>query len=417
MSPRSARDVIPFPSGLRAKAPRDRWDLDSAPHGHIGRTVAGLHWAVVTAALPAAAAGLVVFGAGAMWIPASAILTAVIAQWAFNCLTLRQESIRDGHTVMIGLLLALTLPPTIRWYVPVVGAVLAVVIGKGVLGGFGNYLWHPALIGRIGVQILFRDALTPDRWCVLARGHLLGGHLNRAIQTASLPGVDQPGAPAALYTGWAQSAPLAGYEAWSMPRPVQQLGWLSQGRHELFEDGIHPMLALLRDHLPPWQDTLLGLTGGGLGEVCAIGLLLGALYLIYRGHTRWFLPVSILASAALAAMVLPVRIGPLGADGLPKPVWMPGFQWAEGIPVGLIYVLYQLTSGELMLGAVLFATDLVASPLTRRGQVIFGAGIGLLTIALRLYGLVPGACYWAILAMNTLVPLIDRQTQRRVYGT
>ncbi len=176
-------------------------------------------------------------------------------------------------------------------------------------------------------------------------------------------------------------------------------------------------MTLIRDHLPPWEDALVGVTGGGLGETSAIALIIGGLYLMYRKYARWHLLLSVLVSAALAAAILPIRIGPIGSDGLAAPAWFPGLEFDRGIPVGLIYVLYHLACGELMIGAFLFATDVVASPLTARGQIVFGVGIGVLTVLFRLYGLMPCACYWAILVMNTFVPIIDRRTKRRVYGT
>jgi hypothetical protein len=135
--------------------------------------------------------------------------------------------------------------------------------------------------------------------------------------------------------------------------------------------------------------------------------------LAWRGHARFSCIGAGVAAAAVTAFALPI---PAGASPAPL-IWMPGRIMDESQPVGLVYVLYQLTSVELMFVLLLLAADSVSSPLTSRGQRWFGAGIGTLTIAFRQYGLAETAGFWALLAMNTLVPVIDRLTRRRAYGT
>jgi electron transport complex protein RnfD len=305
----------------------------------------------------------------------------------------------------MGLLVGLTLPVgrfdgsgfyPLSWVVPLSAGMVAIVVGKGLMGGMGNYLWHPALVGRAAAELLYAEQMRPVLWVLLGRDHLFTS-VPRPVETDG-------------YIGWGISHLPDGANAWALIRPVEWLRRVGEGGLAVSDENA--LTVLIRDHLPPLKDALLGRVPGGIGETCVIALVVGGLYLIYRGYVHWFLPISLLAGAAAAAAVLPIRIGPEATFR-----WLPGLVTDGGLTVGAIYVLYHLTSGELMLGAFFFATDMVSSPRTARGQVMFGAGIGVLTIALRLYGPIPGSCYWAILIMNTLVGLIDRRTKRRVMGT
>ena len=154
---------------------------------------------------------------------------------------------------------------------------------------------------------------------------------------------------------------------------------------------------------------MLGTVAGNIGETCTLAILLVGLYLIYRGYLRWQLPVTVLAAAALAAAILPVEL-----SGHYR--WFPALEIEQGRAVGLAYVLYHLTAGQLMLGAFLLAGDVIASPVRVLGQLIFAAGVGVLTIFMRPYGVLEGACSWSILIMNALVGPIDRRTKPTVPG-
>jgi electron transport complex protein RnfD len=152
--------------------------------------------------------------------------------------------------------------------------------------------------------------------------------------------------------------------------------------------------------------------GGGVGETCFVAVLAGGLVLIGSRRSRWQLPVAALGTVALLAAVWPVRV-----DAGQAPTWFPILALREGFPVGAALVLFQLTGGSLAVACLLIAPDPTSTPLTGRGHLLFGAGLGALTFVARVSGLSPGSAYWAVLAMNTLVPLIDRVTRRQVFGT
>lgn len=393
----------------------DRWTAgDSCPslpppfrcggdsHRHILQS-----WILAAAVM--AACGTVLFGLAALVVVGVAVASAVAAEIALSVIFTRPVIGGLSHAALTGLLLGLMLPATVPWFVPLFGSLVAIVLAKGLFGGLGHYLWQPAVVGRVVVQFLFKGHLalggvmaqTP----VLAPGHLLIGDLSQA-RPVSL----------ATYHGWLASEQPDDAPAWLMERPVQTLRRFGEGEIPLDRSLMYrePLQfePLLRDSLPPWPDTIFGMVPGGIGETCTIGLIVVGLYLIYRGYLRWQLPAAILASAALAAAVLPVETAG-GSDGYR---WLPVLAIEQDRAVGLAYVLHHLTAGQLMLGAFLLSGDMIASPLRARGQVVFGAGIGLITIFMRLYGHLEGECYWAILMMNWLVPAIDQRMRRPVLG-
>jgi electron transport complex protein RnfD len=385
------------------------WHLPSAataraaPHRLSDSSIDDILRAWIFAAGICAICGLTFFGFAALRVILVAVSTAMACDALWSTVGRKRSIGGLTHSALTGLLLALTLPAPAAWYVPAVGAAVAVILAKGLFVGEGRYLWQPALVGRVVVQFLFASSFAmsgPDaRWPVLAPGHLLVGRLSNAAP------VD-----VATYGGWGGSASPAEQDAWLMPVPAASIRAFSEGR--LPADGNLDFEPLIRDHLPPWRDTVLGLVPGGIGETCTLAIIVAGLYLIYRGYLRWQLPVTMLAAAAVAAVIFPIESS-RPAEGY---LWFPGLAVEEGRAVGLAYVLYNLTSGQLMLGAFLLAGDMISTPLRVRGQVAFAIGAGVLTIFMRLYGVLEGECYWAILGMNTIVPLIDRRTRREVIG-
>jgi electron transport complex protein RnfC len=375
-SVRTAHPTV-LPRLLRAEPP---------PYWHGFETTASATWTWVAAASLPAIAGVMLFGTGALSVLAVSIATALLAEKVLSVIISRPASDStvsgraEAQALLTGLLVALTLPSNalaVGWYVPVTAALIATLIGQTLLGGHGNHLWHPAAMARVTVELLFGARFA----------QVLAAH-----QPAGETGVP--------FTS------------------VNALVALAMGDPRFVEAGRSPITVAIRDYLPQWGLTLFG--SGGIGPTGAtitgpsmpigghiVMLIVAALILGWRGHVRGWCVVSALTAAAF---VLPIEHGG-------RLMWFPGRVFDEGLPVGLAYVLHHLTADGLMLVILLLASDSVTSPLTSRGQRWFGAGVGALAIALRLYGLAVTGGYWALLAMNTLVPLIDRRTKRRVYGT
>ncbi len=380
------------------------WSSRPAPHRRGGDRHQDIIRAWTLAATCVAACGLVLFGPNTLMIVFVAVTTAIATESVLGILAQRPIIGGISHAGLIGLLLALTLPVTVEWYVPMFGSLVAVLLGKGLFGGFGHYIWQPALVGRVFVGFLFAGqfALGGDvpQSRVLSPGNLVVGDIDQArpINTAT-------------YRGWFLQKEPAAVEAWQMARPVETLRQFADGKILVNSDPAYE--TLLRDWLPPWQDTVLGLVPGGLGETCSLALIIVGLYLIYRGYLRWQLPVAMIAAATIAASILPIELPTSLGGGYD---WFPILEDESGRADGVAYVLYNLTSGQLLLGAFLLAGDMMATPMRARGQVIFAAGVGFLTIFMRLYGVLEGECYWSILIMNSLVGVIDSRTKRPVLG-
>lgn len=387
---RSNSTSLPEPGSLRYRSP---------PHWHGLPGVRDITWLFLAAALMALIGGTILFGWSGARVLGASVTATLLVEAGFNTAARRPGRWVSGQGLLIGALMACTLPPQVAWEIPALGGAMAVAISR-LLGGLGNQLWHPVVIGRLGVQILFHDELTPATWPVLASGRLLVGTVDRA----------RPLPPAC---DWGTHTAPNGVDAWSVVRTVDALPSPLPA-----EDGADPgeaLAALIRDVLPPWQDTLTGVAGGAMGEACALALIAGGMLLLWRGILRWPMLLSCVATALLAAAILPVR---LQADaGAPTFSWLPVTAMHEGLPVGAVYLLYHLTAGEFLLVLLLLAPAPDTSPLTRRGHLWFGASIGLTTMALRILLMLPAAGYWALLLANTLVPLINRLTRRRVSGT
>jgi len=345
-------------------------------------------------------AGVVLFGWHALRVLAISVAAALLVESTFDLLTRRSRSWSESHALLVGVLFACTLPPTVRWHVPVLGAVLAVLLGHALLGGVGNCLWHPAAMARVVVQIFLHNDLTPARWPVLAPGRLIWGNLTDARLLPPL-------------RNWGSFPVPDGVQALAAVRPVDHL------RSPLpAEAGATPaeaIASLLRETLPPWPDTLTGVAGGAIGEACAIAVIAAGLLLMWRGFLHHRMVIVAMVTAAVFAALLPVRIQL--ASGPATTYWLPGTAVWQGLPVGLGYVCYHLTAGEFLLVLLLLAPDPSSSPLTSRGHALFGMVIGVVTMLLRIVVGIPAAGYWALLIANTLVPFINRATRRRVFGT
>jgi electron transport complex protein RnfD len=270
-------------------------------------------------------------------------------------------SLSDGSAALTGLILALTLPPGLSIGITAVGAVVAIVVAKAVFGGLGQNPFNPAMTGRVFLLIAFPGPLT--RWIVpRGTGESLLGHAVTAYDAAGKV-VDLNSQTVDVITA------------------ATPLGLLS-------EKGAGAVSALAND-----PDLFIGSINGSLGETSVLFLLLGGLFLLWRKIITWHIPVSCIAAVALFA-------------GLSQAVDSSKY---AGIP-------FHLCTGGVILGAFFMATDYVTSPMYPLGKLIFGAGIGILTMVIRLWAGYPEGVSFAVLLMNATVPLIDRYTRPKKFG-
>jgi electron transport complex protein RnfD len=375
------------------------------PHLRGKDSTARIMWSVVACLVPVVLASGWFFGIRAYLHVGLAVSTAVLVEALIQRLRKVPVTVADGSAVVTGILVAFCLPAQAGWYVPMVASFIAIAIAKQCFGGLGCNIWNPALIGRAFVQVAYPTDLNPSLYPVLTSGHAtanvgtMGNALPAGVQAVT------SASPLAQMKAAAQAAQAAGADAQAaLAQAIQNA-----------QDQIH---ANLTGGLPNLGDMLLGNRGGNIGETCALLLILGAVYLIAKGWVRWQIPVAYLGTFIIGALALPIHIVAQATQGttiaasqdqyLWVASWMPDLAWK--------YVAYHLLSGGLILGSLYMATDMVTSPLTNRGMLIFGAGCGVLTILIRLYGGYPEAVCYSILLMNTDVALIDRYTQPRIFG-
>ncbi|MCK5907225.1 MAG: RnfABCDGE type electron transport complex subunit D [Flavobacteriales bacterium] len=320
--------------------------LSPSPHIHSGNSMSNVMWTVVIAMIPALLVSVYFFGLGALLVTAVAVSASVFFEWAITKYLLQQEStLQDGSAIITGLLLAFNLPSNLPLHIIIIGALVAIGIGKMSFGGLGQNPFNPALVGRVFLLISFPVQMTS--WP-------LPNVLNFSLDATT-------GATA--------------------------LGVMSEGLRN-GESATDIM-----NQLPSMLDMATGAMGGSLGEVSAIALILGGLYMLYKKVITWHIPVSMLVSAAALSGILHLVNPDLYA--------CPPFH---------------LLTGGMMLGAIFMATDMVTSPMTPKGQIFFGVGVGLLSIVIRTWGAYPEGVSFAILLMNGWTPLINRYMKPQRFG-
>lgn len=328
-------------------------EIRSSPHVHAGRGVDWIMWQVVLALLPVTVFAVYCFGSAALLTLTTATMSCVLFEHLWTRRAPAGSAVADGSGAVTGLLYGLTLPPTLPLWMNVVGAAVAVGLGKHLFGGLGANCFNPALVGRAVLQASFPVAMTT--W-----------HPPLLADRFGLP-------PASLWT-----PPLL--------KPVLELDAVSHAT---------PLSAWKFDsQLTGLLDLTLGYSAGSTGETASLWIALGGAYLIARRLMNWRITASMLGAAALTGAL---------AHAI-DPALCPG-------------ALFTLTSGGLMLGAVFMATDMVGSPMTNLGCVLYASLIGVVAVVIRVWGGMPEGVMYAILLGNALTPIIDRQIRPRVYGT
>jgi len=380
----------------------DRLLVTPSPHLKTEEDIGEIMKGVCIALLPAFAFALYRFGYWSWVVTLLAVGAAVATEAACQRLRRRPVTVDDWSAVVTGLLLAAVLPPNVAWYVPVIGSVFAIGVAKQCFGGLGANVWNPALLGRAFLQAAFPTWINSGQWPA-AKPETFVGAMGTSVRGAFGDLVERAGETGAdIITSASPLEQLAkAKQLTALPAAdgaAEALGAAAAGLPEIFvRDGVL--------HVAPGQivDVFLGNTMGCIGEVSALALLLGGLYLLARNLIGWRIPLLYIATVAVLGWALPA---PYTAEGGATAYT----HWFTGP------ALLHVVGGGLFIGAFFMATDMVTSPMTPKGQTIFAVGCGVLTAVIRLYGGYPeGVCY-SILLMNTVVPLIDAWTRPRVYG-
>ena len=310
-----------------------------APHVQSAQSTASIMRDVIVALMPALVVSTVVFGMDVLRVVALSVAACVAFEYLIQRFLVRGPlTVSNGSAAVTGVLLAFNLPASIPWWIVVIGAFVAIAIGKMTFGGLGKNPFNPALVGRVFLLIAYPVQMTAVPMPVNGAFDALSG-----------------------------ATPLAAVKLGAAADVV----------------GV--------------QELLLGNMPGSLGEVAALALLAGFAYLLWRRVIRWHVPVTVLATMAVFAFVYALGKGMTGAA-----LWQ--------LP------LFHVLAGGAILGAVFMATDYSTSPMTVRGGVIFAAGIGVITMLIRLWGAYPEGMSFAILIMNACVPLINKYVKPKRFG-
>ncbi len=303
--------------------------VSGTPHVRSKESIQSIMRDVIIALVPATAAGIYYFGLRALILIVAAIISAVFFEWLYEKITKKPVTINDLSAVVTGLLLAMNLPASAPVWVAIVGSAFAIIFAKQLFGGLGQNFINPALAGRAFLLASYPTEMTT--WVV----------------------PNGLAADAATY-----ATPLAQLKNGTLDASLGQL--------------------------------VLGQVGGTIGETCAIALIIGGIYLLYKHVISWKIPVIYIATVFILFAVI-------GRHGMRMPV-------------------QEIFAGGVMLGGIFMATDYASSPVTPKGQVIFAVGAGLLTYLIRTFGGYPEGVSYSILIMNCCVPLIERFTEPTIFG-
>lgn len=318
----------------------NKFIVSPAPHVQSAQSTARIMRDVVIALIPALIVSTVVFGANVLWITALSVFCCMLFEYLIQRFLCKgANTLPNFSAVVTGVLLAFNLPASIPWWIVVIGAFVAIAVAKMTFGGLGKNPFNPALVGRVFLLIAYPVQMTSFPMPANGSFDALSGATALAAVKHKLVAADAVGV----------------------------------------------------------QDLLLGNMPGSLGEVAALALLAGFVYLLWRKVITWHIPVTILCTMAIFAFAV---------------AWSRG---AEGSAMWQ-FPLFHILAGGAVLGAVFMATDYSTSPMTVRGSVIFAVGIGLITMCIRLWGSYPEGMSFAVLIMNSTVPLINKYVKPKRFG-
>ncbi len=347
-------------------------DLYVSPAPHITHkdSVPKIMWIVFISLLPAAIWAVYYFGLPALKVIIASIFSCLITETLLNIIRKQPLSIKDGSAAVTGLLLAFTLPPQLPIYIPITAGVFGIGIAKQLFGGIGYNVVNPALAGRVFVMFSWLEPMT-----------------------------------ASNYFFTKTSAAISKISAISSATPltlIKNMKKLMVATKKTPE--ITNKLNAITKSIPKMEDLFFGKVGGSIGEVSALFILIGGLWLLKRKYITWHMPVSFIGSVFLFGFLFA-----LGNDVIMFPNYTDFYNY-------LYYAGIHVFGGALFLGAIYMATDMVTTPLAYKGHLIIGIACGFLTFVIRVYGGYPEGVMFAILLTSLFTPLIDRYTKPKIYG-
>jgi electron transport complex protein RnfD len=304
--------------------------VSMSPHIRGGMSIEKMMRTFIIGLIPTAVVAIYLFGIKSLIIMVLSMATAVIVETAIERITNKRPTYRDHHAILIGLLLALILPPSVPWWIPVIGASVAIILGKLVFGGLGNYPFNPVLVAWVVLKLSWSDRMTL----------FFEPHTQTQILTPLMAVKEDP---------------------------------------SLFYS--YDMLELF-----------LGNKAGPIGTVCGLAVLIGGIFILWRGIIRWHIPLSFLLGVAIFSAIL---------HSINPDVYPP--------------VIFHLISGGLLLAVFFLAPEPVTSPVTPKGMLLFGFLAGVLTMIIRMWGAYPDGTFYAILIMNAATPLFNH-LKPKAYG-
>ncbi len=311
--------------------------VSPSPHAATRESVPSLMYGVIISLLPALGVSVYYFGIGMLIVTAVSVVSCILFEYLIQIFVMKVKATHlDGSALLTGLLLAFCLPANLPIWIVIIGALVAIGIGKMTFGGLGNNIFNPALVGRVFLFVSFPVAMTawpqPGQWLKY---------------TDALTG-------------------------------ATPLGMMKEGLATKTVGEIMP-------EVPSFLNLFLGNTLGSAGEVAAFALLIGMIYLLFKKIITWHIPISILGTVFIFTGIL----------------WLAN-------PDRFANPLFHILTGGLMLGAIYMATDYVTSPMTTKGMLIYGVGIGIVTVLIRVFGAYPEGVQFAILIFNGFTPLLNK---------
>lgn len=321
-----------------------KFTVSASPHVRSGETTTGIMLDVIIALMPALIASVIIFGAKTLAVTAVTVVTCVLSEYISRKIMKRSNTIGDLSAIVTGMLLAFNLPVDIPLWMAAIGSVVSIVVVKQFFGGIGQNFVNPALVGRIVLMSSFPTAMST----------------------------------------WAQPYAWKGVAAVTSASPLAEIA-------TMFNSGDVSTAALKANQaLPSLGEMFIGQRQGCLGEVCAIALILGGVYLVARKVISPLIPVLYVGTVAVIMFI---------AGG-----------------GNFTFMMYEVLGGGLLLGAIFMATDYTTSPINTKGKIIYAIGCGIITCVIRLFGSLPEGVSFSIILMNILVPHIEKLTTPKPFG-